>query len=267
MNKDSGFYEFRKEDRLYLKCSRLDDCGVRHGFTTRSGGASRGKIEGLNFGFRVGDNPDDVYCNYRFAADDLELNYENFVLAKQTHTDNIRCVTRADAGKGITRDSDIEDTDGLITDEIGIPLVIFSADCVPILLVEPKRRVIAAVHSGWRGSVKRIVDVAVRKMVKHYGADVSEIQAAIGASIGPCCFEVGGETAELFPQEYVSPKQNGKFTVDLWSFNRDILISAGMRRENISLAGECTVCNKDKYYSYRAHKEKTGRLAAMIQLV
>ncbi len=99
------------------------------------------------------------------------------------------------------------------------------------------------------------------------GADPKEITAAIGASIGPCCFEIGAETAELFPQEYVTPKQNGKFTADLWRLNRDILISAGVRGENISIAGECTVCNKDKYYSYRAHRERTGRLAAMIQLV
>lgn len=261
-----SFYELKKDKRLYLKCDALDQCGVSHGFSTKHGGMSRGKIEGLNFGFRVGDDPDAVLQNYRLAADDLGLCYENFVLAKQTHTDNIRCVTRADAGKGITKDSDIEDTDGLITDEKNIPLVIFSADCVPILLAEPKRRVVAAIHAGWRGSVKKIAGKAVSKMIKQYGANANEIRAAIGASIGPCCFEVGEETAVLFPENYVTPKQNGKFTVDLWRFNRDVLISAGLREENISIAGECTVCMQDKYYSYRAHREHTGRLAAFIQL-
>lgn len=260
------FYEFRKDDRVYLKCGALDKCGVRHGFTTRLGGVSRGKIEGFNFGFRVGDDPSSVRENYRLAAEDLGLCYENFVLAKQTHTDNIRCVTRADAGKGITAVSDIEDTDGLITDEPDIPLVIFSADCVPVLLAEPKRRLAAAVHAGWRGSLKEICRAAVSKMIENYGADAGEIRAAIGASIGPCCFEAGGETAELFPEKYVKPKNGDKFLVDLWSFNRDILISAGVCAENISIAGECTVCRQDKYYSYRAHREKTGRMAAVIQI-
>lgn len=262
----AGFYEFHKNGRVYIKSEALDKCGARHGFTTRLGGASHGKIEGMNFGFRVGDNEGDVYENYRLAAEDLGLCYENFVLARQTHTDNIRCVTRSDAGKGITRESDIFDTDGLITDEPGVPLVIFSADCVPILLAEPKRRVIAAVHSGWRGSVKKIARAAVRKMTGEYGADAGKIRAAIGASIGPCCFEVGEETAVLFPEKYVTPKQNGKSTVDLWRFNRDILTEAGVREENISVLGECTVCLSDRYYSYRAHREHTGRLAAMIQI-
>ncbi len=156
MNNVSDFYELHRENRLYLKSRRLDECGVKHGFSTRLGGASHGKTEGLNFGFRVGDNPESVYKNYRYAAEDLDLCYENFVLAKQTHTKNIRYVTREDAGKGITKESDIEDTDGLITDEPNIPLVVFSADCVPILMVEPHKRVIAAVHAGWRGTLKRI---------------------------------------------------------------------------------------------------------------
>ena len=150
-----SFFEHKCDDRLYLKSDVFGE-SVVHGFTSALGGVSHGHIKGLNLGFRVKDDEASVRENYRLVAADLGFELENTVLSKQTHTDNIRIVTDADRGKGITKISDIEDTDGLICNIPGISLVVFSADCTPILLYDKKTDTVAAVHSGWRGTVKEI---------------------------------------------------------------------------------------------------------------
>ena len=260
---------FRNEiyDRCYIKDENLDKIeNIRYGFTTAMGGFSTGKIKGLNLGFRVGDDRESVIQNYRTAADDLELTYENMVLARQTHTDNIRVVTKADCGKGLTKESDIFDTDGLITNEKNIPLVIFSADCIPVLIAAKDGSAIGAVHAGWRGTKMKIPKKAVLLMEKNYGVNPENIVAAIGPGIGPCCFEVGGEVAAEFDEKFVTQKGGGKFYVDLWQANFDSLLEAGVPKENISIAKICTKCSSDMFYSYRAHKEKTGRQGAIIEI-
>lgn len=260
-----SFYEYRCEDRLYLK-SNIFPSEVIHGFTAKLGGVSHGNINGLNLGFRVNDDIDAVMENYRFVAADLGFELENAVLSKQTHTDNIRIVTDNDRGKGIVRKSDIEDTDGLVTNIKEIALVVFSADCTPILLYDKKRKVAAAVHSGWRGTVKGIAPKCVALMNKHFGSDPTDIVAAAGPSIGPCCFEIGADIVGEFEEKYVTPKNNGKYMVDLWVKNRDMLMASGLRAENIDFCNICTVCESDKYYSYRTHRDKTGRQAAIIAI-
>lgn len=259
--------EKRVGSRIYLQSDLLSAGGrVVHGFTTRLGGVSAGKIEGLNLGFRVGDDPCAVRTNYELVAQDLHLQLDRMVLARQTHTDHIRMVTAADAGKGIVRESDIEDTDGLITDIPGIALVIFSADCVPLLFADPVRRVVAASHAGWRGTVKEIGRKTVALMQREYSCKPEQITAAIGPSIGPCCFEVDAGTAANFDRRYVTEKADGKCLVDLWRVNRDQLIVEGILKENIDIAAACTICETETYYSYRRQKEHTGRQGAVIML-
>lgn len=261
------FTELNIADRSYLRCDRLSEQGIINGFTRRTGGASRGKIEGFNFGFRVGDDPESVRQNYRQLAEDLGVDASRIVCARQQHTDNIRIVTESDCGKGTTEaDSDIMDIDGLITNIPRIPLVVFTADCVPLLLCDPRTGVVAATHAGWRGSVKKIGKKTIELMQAEFSCEPSDIIAAIGPSIGPCCFEVGCDTAELFDEQYRTAEPNGKYRVDLWSLNRDDMLSAGVKPENIYIAGECTICGADKYYSYRVHKEHTGRQVAVISL-
>lgn len=256
-------------DRVYLQSELMNSAGAAvHGFTGSRGGVSCGKVSGLNLGFRVGDSPDSVNENYRLVAADLGLDLNRMVLSRQTHTDNIRIVTAEDAGKGITRESDIYDTDGLITDVKGISLVVFAADCVPILLLDPVKGVAGAVHSGWRGTVKGIGGKAVSLMKDVCGSNPNDIIAAIGPSIGPCCFEFGlTEAEENFGDRYCRASGGGKALVDIWGMNIDILKAAGIAEKNIDLSGVCTVCNADKYYSYRTHKDATGRQAAVICLL
>ncbi len=259
------FCETVKEDRSYLVSKRMEEMGFVNCFSRRLGGASRGEIEGFNFGFRVGDEPKRVYENYELLSKDMGIDIKKAVCARQTHTDNIRVVTKADRGKGICPvDSDIRDTDGLITDEEGMALIIYTADCVPLIFCDTVKKVIGASHAGWRGTAQNIGGKTVRLMKEKFGCEPSDILAAIGPSIGPCCFEVDSATAENFDEKYRIPKSGGKYHVDLWAANRDMIEAAGVRRDNIFVSEECTLCNSDKYYSYRAHKEHAGRQVAMI---
>ncbi len=254
----------KASDRIYLKSALLND--VTHGFTTKCGGFSHGKIDGLNLGFRCGDDAENVKKNYKAVAEDLKIPYAAIVTARQTHSVNIRIVTEEDMGKGVSRDNDITDTDGLITNCANIPLVVFYADCVPILMCDSKVGVVAAVHSGWRGTASGIVKNAVEIMRDRFGSDPGNIKAAIGPSIGPCCFEVGEEVAEHFDKELVHPLGNEKYTVDLWEANRQMLMQSGVTSGNIDVFEMCTMCNCDTLYSYRSHGEKTGRMGAFIML-
>lgn len=256
----------KRGERQYLKSSLMENLdGMIHGFTGKGGGVSCGKITGLNLGFRVEDDPESVMENYRLVAEDLGFPLEMAVLSRQTHTDNIRVVTREDAGKGLVRESDIFDTDGLMTKEKGIPLVVFTADCVPILLCDTKRPAVAAVHAGWRGTVQDIGGKAVRKMQEQFGSDPKDILAVIGPSIGPCHFSFGPEAPEYFPAEFCKPQEDG-YLVDLWAMNKSLLLAQGVLEEHIEVAEVCTVCHAEEFYSYRTHKEHTGRQAAIIMI-
>ena len=255
------------DDRIYFKSEILDGIhGIKHCFTSKCGGVSNGAVKGLNLGFRVGDDKDSVQKNYRLIAEDMGFDYHRITAGRQTHSANIRIITEDDAGKGVDRESEFMDVDGIVTNVKNLPLVVYYADCVPMLLADEKTGVVAAVHSGWRGTVMRIAENAVRQMCEKFGAASQNIKAAIGPSIGPCCFETGPEVACEFKKEYVIPKDNGKFLIDLWSVNRDILVECGIKSENIEVLKLCTICNNDILYSYRVHKEETGRMGAFISL-
>lgn len=256
----------RIDDRVYLKSELLAKSGILHAFTTASGGISCGKVSGLNLGFRCGDNPKSVMKNYKLVAEDIGIPFERITVARQTHSVNIRIITETDAGKGVSRESDITETDGLVTNCRRIPIGIFYADCVPILLADEEAGVVAAVHSGWRGTAEKISKNAVEIMKGRFGSKPENIKAAIGPSIGPCCFECGAETAERFNNSLVRRTDGGKFKVDLWKANRSILEDCGVKSENIDVFEKCTMCSGEGFYSYRRQKEATGRMAAFIAL-
>ncbi len=259
--------ELRIYDRLYLQSDLLKSVkSVGHCFTAKNGGVSCGKIEGLNLGYRVGDGKISVDANYRLIAEDMGFSFERITAGRQTHSSNIRVITEEDAGKGVSRESEFSDVDGLVTNVRDLPLVVYYADCVPILLADESAGVIAAVHSGWRGTVGKIAAKAVEIMTAQFGASALRIKAAIGPSIGPCCFETGGEVACCFDESLVTECQNGKFRVDLWRANENILTHCGLKRENIDILKMCTICNSDTLYSYRTHKESTGRMGAFVVL-
>lgn len=247
--------------------------GVVHGFSTRYGGVSTGIYASLNLGANRGDDRAAVRENYRRFCGAIGANLDNMVFSSQVHGEIIRTVTLADAGKGLDLEPDF-DADGLITDIPGLPLVIFSADCLPILLCDPKRRVISAVHAGWRGTALGIATRAVEKMRDCYGCDPADILAAIGPGISRCCFETHEDVPNAMTEAVgasalrcIEVLPTGKFRVDLKGLNALRLAHAGVARANIAVSDDCTACLSDQYWSHRVTQGARGSQAAIIQLV
>lgn len=259
----------------YLSFTMFRDTGlVTDGFSTRIGGVSTGCFSSLNLSFDRGDDRESVAENFRRMGRALGVRCEDMVLSQQTHTTNIRIVTDADRGKGITRDRDYTDVDGLITNVPGICLVTTYADCVPLYFLDPVKRVIALSHSGWRGTVGKIGKKTVELMQKHFGSDPADLLAAVGPSVCMDCYEVSSDVIvrvkEAFPSdrwdELFYEKPDGKYQLDLWKANENIFLEAGIRKEHIAVTNVCTHCNSGILYSHRAAGDRRGNLCAFLAL-
>ena len=249
---------------------------VSHGFSTRLGGVSTGDCRSMNFALGRGDSPDNIMENYRRMARALDVDLSRMVLSQQTHTVNLRQVTEADAGKGVIRERDYRDIDGLMTDVPGITLVTSYADCVPLFFLDPVRRVIASSHSGWRGTVGRIGQRTVQAMEKAYGCRPEDLIAGIGPSICADCYEVGEDVAEAFAAGWEKslsaavlrpyPGRTGKFRLDLQKANALILTEAGIRPENITVTDICTCCTKELLFCHRGSRGRRANTGGFLCL-
>ena len=244
---------------------------VKHCFTTRAGGVSEGIFSTLNLSFTRGDDPQAVRQNYLRVAEAMDIAYDSIVCSDQTHTTNVRYVTKQDAGCGLTKPRTYQDVDGLITDVPGLPLATFYADCVPLYFVDPVHRAIGLSHSGWRGTVSRMGEVTIKAMAEKFGTVASELICAIGPSICMDCYEVSADVAEAFEQAFGSgasrmllDKKNGKYQLDLWEANRQVLIGAGVLPEHLACTNICTCCNAKQLFSHRASQGKRGNLGAFL---
>lgn len=253
----------------------LEETGlVRHGFSSRLGGVSKGDFAEMNFSFSRGDNKADVLENYQRMADLFEQDIEKMVVSYQTHTVNVRKVTIEDAGKGVIKERDYQDVDGLITNEPDLMLVTFYADCVPLFFVDPVKKAIGLSHSGWRGTVGRMGQVTIERMTKEYGTDPADLLVAIGPCICKDCYEIGAEVAEQFkaafkPSQWnqiLQEKPDQKYQLDLWKANQIIFAEAGVKKEHIAVTNTCTCCNPELLFSHRKTGEKRGNLAAFLSL-
>ena len=260
----------------YLSFKALEDTGmVINGFSTRLGGASKGRFATMNFSYSRKDDPADVLENFTRMADALGVERDRMVVSYQTHTTNVRRVTREDEGKGVIRERDYRNVDGLITDVPGITLVTFYADCVPLYLVDPVHHAIGLSHSGWRGTVRRMGQVTMDAMKEAFGTRPEDVTACIGPSICRACFEVGEEGAEAFADAF-DPKYRdalyranakpGKYQLDLWKANEIIFQEAGVPKEQIHTTNICTMCNSDYLFSHRRVGEERGNLAAFLSI-
>ena len=254
----------------YLTADALE--GSIHCFSTRYGGVSEGYLSSLNLGTHRGDKPENVYENYRILGSAVGFRPENTVFTKQLHTDIVRRVGRADRGAGLLREQ-TEVCDAQITDEPGVALVAFAADCTPILLFDPVRRAIAAVHAGWRGTALGIAAKAVEAMTREFGCEPENIGAAIGPCIGACCFEVGPEVvaaAEALLHEplgaLMRPTAGDRALLDLKGVNALRLTQLGVPAEQIAVSDACTMCRPDVFWSHRATDGRRGVQAAVITL-
>ena len=257
----------------YISFNALEQTGmVVNAFSTRQGGVSVGCLESMNLGFDRGDLDENVLKNHKIFAKAVGFPYENIVTTNQTHTTNVRVVTKEDCGKGITKDRDYSDVDGLITNVPGIVLTTYYADCVPLYILDPVNKAIGLSHSGWKGTVKRIGDNTLKLMNENYGTNPKDVICCIGPSICQDCYEISADVANEFINEFgknnkiLYNKGNGKYQLNLWESVKQVFLDAGVEYDNIYTTDICTCCNKDELFSHRGHHGKRGNLAAFLML-
>jgi hypothetical protein len=230
--------------------------GVVHAITTRHGGVSEGRCASLNVSYSVGDPTVNVDENLRRAAGSVGATSEDLFSAYQVHG---RMVTRVEAETAPRPKCDV-----LITSSPDKTLMLRYADCTPVLLADSQRKVIGAVHAGWRGSAVRAAGAAVSALQAAFGSDPRDLVAGIGPAIGPCCYKVGDEVVTAFADRPALFKAG---RLDLWEANRQALLEVGVPSEQIEVASVCTQCQSDRFFSHRANGgQPAGRFAALIRL-
>lgn len=266
----------QKNGVYYITFPKLEKYNNRmiHAFSTRKGGVSEGYLSEMNLSFTRGDDRKKVLENHRIFANAVGYDENRLVFSDQVHDTVIYKVTEKDIGKGIHRESDIRSIDGLVTNEIDIPIITFYADCVPLFFFDPKQNVIAVSHSGWKGTIKKIGKKMVEFMSSEYGSCPSDIVCAIGPSICQNCYEVSEDVAEQFRihfgekcnSELIYGTKPGKYQLNLHQACLLTLLEAGVIRENIDVTDLCTCCNPDWLFSHRKTDGKRGNLAAVMML-
>ena len=240
--------------------------GAKHCFTTRLGGVSSGYLSGMNLCFHRGDAEENIPENYRILAQALNFDVNNLVLTRQTHSDIVRTVTKADH---LGLDHHLyPESDALITNTPGTALVVFSADCTPILLWDEVCGAVGAAHAGWRGTAQNIAGKTVAAMCREFGCDPKNIHAAIGPNIGACCFETDGEVPQAIlaafggeAEAFIRPVGE-KFYLDLKKINALALGRAGLT--HIDISTHCTMCQPHRFWSHRFHGADRGSQGAII---
>ena len=259
----------------YLEYPLFQETGiVTSAFSTRLGGVSEGYYSSLNLSFDRGDDPARVLENFKRIGASMGVAVEDMVLSKQTHTTNVRVVTEADKGKGVMRDRDYTDVDGMITNVPGICLVTSYADCVPLYFVDPVKKAIGLSHSGWRGTVGKIGKNTVQLMQENFGSKPEDLLAAVGPSVCMDCYEVSEDVIEQFKEDFEKKywedlfykKENGKYQLNLWKANELIFLESGILPEHMAITNVCTHCNSKILYSHRTMGNNRGNLCAFLAL-
>lgn len=242
----------------------------KHGFSTRNGGVSTGVYSSLNLGLNRGDDEEKVKKNWELFLEACGIDGQAFVCGNQVHGKYVHIATKEDLrpayGKG-----NVVEADGFVTNEPGVPLAIFTADCVPVLLEDTKNKVIGAVHCGWRSAVADIEGEGLNKMLS-LGAEKDEIRIAIGPAIEKCCFEVGPEVVEALrdllkedAEPFVVPRGD-KYMVDLKGAVRQRFIQLGVKPGNIDIVDGCTLCEPERFWSHRYTGGVRGSQASVIMI-
>jgi YfiH family protein len=252
---------------------------VTAGFSTRNGGVSASPRNTLNTALHVGDIAADVIANRRRVAEALGWDFAAWTCAEQVHGNRVHAVTAADRGRGrLDRESAIPDADALITNEPGVLLVMYFADCVPLYFYDPATGAAGLAHAGWKGTVADVAGETIRAMSETYGARPETMRAAVGPSIGACCYEVDeavmGRVRPLtgrLREELGAPEEtfykhggNGRARLDLKEINRHLMIKAGILPSRIEMTTWCTGCRTDLFFSHRMEKGATGRMMSWL---
>lgn len=262
-----SFETHEQNGLVWLTAPNLN--GVRHGFSTRLGGVSPAPWDSLNLRPGMGDGREAMLENYRRFCAAIGAEAERTVLSKQVHETTVRVCTAADAGKGLFCQRDYT-ADALVTNEPGLTLFVFSADCGTVLLHDPDSGAVGALHAGWRGCAGGIVEKTVRELVRLYGARPERLRAALGPCIGQCCFETDGDVPAAMREslggdaEPHLERRGLKWHVDLEGLNRQWLLRAGLLPEHMESSGLCTACRPDLFWSHRKMGEARGVQCAAI---
>jgi YfiH family protein len=239
-----------------------------HAIFTRAGGVSYPPYASLNLGHTVGDDPASVQINHERVYQALGVARTRVVTCHLTHSADVLVVRLTDAGRVVGQG------DAIVTADMGVYLSMRFADCAPILLHDPVRRAVGLAHAGWRGTLKNVAGSTVKTMVSELGCSADNIMAVVGPAIGPCCYQVGEDVIRaaeaVFPSGSVSGtgaslfnrRNGGRAYFDLWEANRQQLKAAGVGR--VAIAGLCTACHTDQFFSHRAERGKTGRFGVVI---
>jgi len=270
----NGFKINRRGVLVYFTVPSFEEYNlVSYAFTSRLGGVSPAPFESLNLGMRVGDEHKNVISNRERACEIMGVGLDRLVAGRQVHGNRVFDVTSAHAGRGaITWEDALPDVDALVTAETGVLLSSYYADCVPLVFLDPVQRVVALAHAGWKGTVQRIGAVTIGHMGGKYGSRPGDILAAVGPSIGPCCYEVDAPVLEKVKSclpgypDLAHPGRPGHWWLDLPEMNRRILIDAGVNKDKITISGYCTSCSGDLLFSHRRQKGRAGRMASLIML-
>ena len=245
----------------------LVEAGFVNACSCRKNGESDIVAGTLNLALHVGDDVEKVLRNREAFAEAIGVDASRFTTCQQVHGSKVVRVTEELVGSG-AKDfvNTIADTDALITDITDVPLLLFYADCVPVLLADVETGAIGLAHAGWRGTVANIGAKTLTAMVEAFGTKPENVLAAIGPSIGACCYEVDDFVRDQARgyEEFFAAKGGGKYQLDLWGMNVKQLVEAGVPQDNISVAGVCTNDNVDLFCSYRAEQGKTGRMGVCL---
>jgi hypothetical protein len=241
---------------------------ILHYISGREGGISQGAFESLNLSFSVSDPPENIRENRRRLADELGIKSGAFIFPHQTHSANIKVVTTSNE-----KETDLSDTDGLITSTPNVFISVLTADCVPLIFYDPTKQVLGVVHSGWRGTVKGIAREMIKKLTTEFNCKPSDILVGIGPSIGPDTYEVGDEVIASVKATFgneadlvLKNEHRHKAYLNLWKANRILLEHMRVPPENIEKAYICTYTDNEMFFSARRLGNDCGRFGAGIML-
>ncbi len=241
---------------------------LRHAFSTRRGGSGGGCFSGLNFSFHQGDEAENVRANWAALSRAFGIAPERFLTVRQVHGNRVWVIDDAESmpvSGGGDAGEDAPRRDAIVTNRPGIAIGVKTADCVPVLIADPVRRVIAAVHAGWQGTSRRIVEQVCAALEARFSCRREDLRAAIGPAIGPCCYEVDDRVREAMAglpglERIFSPRETpGHWRLDLALANRLQLRNAGVPASRVAAANLCTACRPDLFFSHRGSGGKTGR--------
>lgn len=260
-----------KDGLVYYVFPRLEQAGACNAVMTRLSGRSQAPFASLNLGYSVGDNGDIVAANRRRAFAALNVAEDRVVTCHQVHSATVASVGDSDGGAGaVSPEGIIPAPDALVSKQHGLYLFLRFADCVPVIFCDPRHGVVALAHAGWKGTLANIVAATVEAMAAQFGSDPAGVLAGIAPAIGPCHYIVQEDVAQLvraalpFWPDILHKEEGVGCRLDLPQANRRLLVAAGLSENNIEMAGLCTACHTDEFYSHRAERGQTGRFGVFV---